>query len=189
MKRTKYLLLACFIGASPWAAAQLSYTNVGAGYVLDGEYDLIGVDLDGFMFSGSVAVTPNVYILGDVQFLESDPGNVDFDRIDLGVGYHMPVGSNVDFDGSFSFSDIEVGSLDGDGFQLQGGLRGMPTSQFEWSAYLIYEDLDLDNIGGDSDVGFSVGGRYFFSSHASVGGNLRDVSDVETLTVSVRFDF
>lgn len=189
MNKMKYLLVTCLAGISPWAAAELSYTNVGVGYVLDGEFDLVNVDLDGFAISGSVAVADSFYVLGEYQSLETDPGNADLDRINVGVGFHTPVGSYVDFDGSFSYSDIDVVNVDGNGFQLQAGLRGMPTGEFEWGAYLIYEDLDLDNLGGDSDTGYSFGGRYFFANNASVGANLRDVSDVQTLTIGLRFDF
>ncbi|MCW8195130.1 hypothetical protein F6455_10065 [Proteobacteria bacterium 005FR1] len=185
MKKTKHLLLASMIVAAPMASAELSYTYVTAGYVIDGEVDGTSFDLDGLTLGGSFAVREDVYIFGNYQALETDPGNIDVDRIDLGAGFHTPIAENIDFDVSLAYSDIEIGSADGDGFQLKGGLRGMPSSVFEWNAYLVYEDIDFD----DSDTGYELAGRYFFAENISAGLTLRNVSDLETMAVNVRFDF
>ncbi|MGQ9427197.1 hypothetical protein ACXYTJ_15970 [Gilvimarinus sp. F26214L] len=189
MKKAQHFLFLGLLGVAPLAAADLSYTYLGAGYVIDGEVDGINVDLDGFSFAGSFAVGENFYILGNAQMLETDPGDADVDRIDLGAGFHTPIAPGMDFDGSLAYSDVEIGRFDGDGFQLRGGVRGKPNEFFEWGAHLVYEDLDFDDLGSDSDVGYDLNARYFFSGTLSAGLNLRDVSDIETMTINVRFDF
>jgi hypothetical protein len=189
MKKAKYLLLTSLIGVAPLASAELSYDFVRVGYVFDGEVDRTNVDLDGFSFGGSLTVTEDVYAFGNYQALETDPGDADVDRIDLGAGFHTPIAENIDFDISLAYSDIEIANFDGDGFQLKGGLRGMPSSVFEWSAYLVHEDFDFDNFNSDSDTGFELEGRYFFQDGISAGITLRDVSELETLAINVRFDF
>lgn len=184
MKKAKHLLLASVLTVTPaFAFADLSYNYLSAGYVFDGEFDAAGVDLDGFAFGGSFAVINNVYLFGNYQMLETDPGDVDFDRFDLGAGFHTPVADNIDLDISLAYTDIEIGSFDDDGYQLKAGVRGLPSNVFEWSAYLVHEDIN------ESDTGFELGARYFFVDDMSAGLALRDVSDVETLAINFRVDF
>ncbi len=189
MKARKYLLLGGLLLVAPWASADLSYTNATLGYVVDGDIDGSSVDVDGLQLSGKFAFNENFFVLGNFERLETDPGNTDLDRFDIGAGYHTPLNDIVDIVGSIAYTDVEVGSFDGDGFTITGGLRAMPSSVVEVSADLVYEDIDIDGVSDDSDTGFQVEGRYFFSNTLSGGLKYRDVRDLETLAINVRFDF
>ncbi len=189
MNVTKFFVLGGLLLAAPLASADLSYSNATIGYVFDGDIDGTSVDVDGFVFSGRYAVNENIFLLGNYQQLETDPGNLDIDRFDIGVGYHSPVTEQIDVVGTFSYSDVEVANIDGDGFEFTAGLRGMPNSMLEFGAYLVYEDIDSDNAGSDSDTGFALEGRYLLGNNISAGLNYRDVSDLQTFSINARFDF
>lgn len=184
MNKIKIALLTGLISVSPFAAADLSYTNFGVGYV-DGDW--FNADSDGFQLRGSFALNSDLFLLGSYDALDVDAGigSFDLDILAFGVGYRNTLSSDMDFVATASILDVDIGIGSTDGIRLTGGVRGMANSEIEYTANLVYEDID----DVDDDIGFEIGGRYYFTRENSFGVTLRDVNNLETLRLDVRFDF
>lgn len=169
------------VAMSHWASADVSYTNFGVGYI-DGDY--FDVDVDGFELRGNFALNSDFHLLAGLQSLDADVGG-DVDVLNFGAGWHTAFSPNMDFVATASILDVDIGNFNTDGIRLTGGFRGMPSSEFEFLANLVFEDID----DVDDDTGYEIGGRYFVKQDTSVGVTLRDVSDLETFRIDIRFDF
>ena len=182
MKKMKIAMLTTLLAASPWAFADLNYTNFGVGYV-DGDYN--NADVDGFEIRGSFALNNNFHLLASYDALDVDPGGVDLDILAFGGGWHTDIAVNLDFVATAAILDVDVGNFSTDGIRATGGVRGLLSKEVEFSADLVYEDID--DI--DDDIGYEIGGRYFVNRDMSLGVTLRDVNDIDTLRLDIRFDY
>ena len=180
MKKINLALLASLVLVSPWAAADLSYTNFSVGYI-DG--DIRSADIDGFDLRGSISINSDIFLLANYSALDSN--GVDIDLLRFGAGYRTALTEDIDFVTTFSILDFDNGNNSSDGYQLTGGIRGKANREIEYSAELVKEDID----DFDDDIGIEVGARYFFTRENSVGVSLRDVNNIDTFRISVRFDF
>jgi len=180
MKKMKIIALAGLLSVAPWAAADLSYTNFSVGYV-DG--DFFDVDVDGFDLRGNFALNSSFHLLAGYSALDADGGDIDI--LGFGGGWHTGLSETLDFVATASILDVDFDNFSSDGVRLTGGIRAQPSSEFEFYADFVYEDID----DFDDDTGYDIGGRYFFNTDTSAGIALRDVNDLETLRLDIRFDF
>ena len=170
----------------------LSYTYAGIGYETG---DIADIDFSGFGIYGSKALNESFFITGSYLSIESDDQFTDgfvTDEIEatgfnLGIGFHTPINSTVDFVSTLSYADAEVefadDSEDGNGYILAAGVRALPSDVLELSAFIDYADVD-----GGSETGYSLGARYFTTPDILLGLGYGSSDDFDALTFDVRFD-
>ena len=170
----------------------LSYTYTGIGYETG---DIADIDFSGFGIYGSKALNESFFITGSYLSIESDDQFTDgfvTDEIEatgfnLGIGFHTPINSTVDFVSTLSYADAEVefadDSEDGNGYILAAGVRALPSDVLELSAFIDYADVD-----GGSETGYSLGARYFTTPDISLGLGYGSSDDFDAITFDVRFD-
>jgi hypothetical protein len=171
--------------------SQMSYSAFDVSYLVDVEIDGGGggnADGDGFEFGGSYSLNDKFYLLGSWQEQSLDFG-IDGRQLELGGGFHTPLGNTVDFVATLSYIDaeIEVGnfSADDDGLALGGGVRARLSDSFELGANLKL--IDFDESG--SDTGYTVGGRWFFVDNMAITASADFFDDVDVLRVGFRAEF
>ena len=150
----KKLLPALLLLAAPaaFAADDISYTFAEVDYLLV-EPDIDGFDVegdDGLGLSGSLHVTDHFYLFGNYQTGEVDSGifdDIDVDLFDLGLGWRMGLGPNLDVLAEAAWARAEVGQFDDNGAELKVGLRFAATDSIELGAKLGYADFG-DNLDG-----------------------------------------
>jgi opacity protein-like surface antigen len=187
MKRfVSYLLL---MGMSVGAYAEgLNYTYGEVGYGIV-EIDDADVDGDGFNIAGSFALTDEFHIFGGYSTASLDFG-IDFNQLELGIGYNTPISNSVDVVATLAYVNVEVeaagfGSEDDNGFGIGVGLRGMVSPQVELHGGIEY--IDLSDSG--SDTGFGAGIRYNFTEQFAVGLRGDWTDDVSQITLAGRLYF
>jgi len=170
----------------------LSYTYAGIGYETG---DIADIDFSGFGIYGSKALNESFFITGSYLSIESDDQFTDgfvTDEIEatgfnLGIGFHTPINSTVDFVSTLSYADAEVefadDSEDGNGYILAAGVRALPSDVLELSAFIDYADVD-----GGSETGYSLGARYFTTPDILLGLGYGSSDDFDAITFDVRFD-
>ena len=195
MNKIRIAILMSLLTASHWAAAELSYSNAGIGYI-DG--DFFRVDTDGFEVRGSYSLNPNFFLLASYDKLGVNRppplSDIDLDILAFGGGFHIGLAElagltgfaeTMDLVATASILDVDLDGLGTDGIRLTGGVRAMANDFIEYSGNLVFEDID--DI--DDDIGYEVSGRYVFAPGSSVGVTHRDVNGLETIRVDFRLDF
>lgn len=174
--------------ASVDSGSQMSYSAFDASYLVDVEIDGTNIDGDGFEFGGSYSLNDKFYLLGSWQEQSFDQG-IDGRQLELGGGFHTPLGNTVDFVATLSYLDAEIesnfGSADDDGLALGGGVRARLSDSFELGANLKL--IDFDQSG--SDTGYTVGGRWFFADSMAITASADFFDDVDVLRVGFRAEF
>jgi hypothetical protein len=174
-------------------AADISYNFIEVGYheidIDGGFFGGVDIDGDGYGIAGSFELDENWFIGAGYAKSEFDFG-VDYDEIMLGVGYRVPVSSNVDFYGMFSYLSAEAsaggfGSADEDGYAATIGVRGMIGERFELNGSLAYVDL---GGGGDGNA-FGAGALYNFTDAVAVGFSVDVDEDVTAYGIGIRVYF
>jgi len=176
----------------------LSYTYTGIGYETG---DIADIDFSGFGIYGSKALNESFFITGSYLSIESDDQFTDgfvTDEIEatgfnLGIGFHTPINSTVDFVSTLSYADAEVefadDSEDGNGYILAAGVRALPSDVLELSDFIDYADVDVDvDVDGGRETGYSLGARYFTTPDISLGLGYGSSDDFDAITFDVRFD-
>jgi|TARA_B110000208_G_C11591831_1_gene366582 hypothetical protein len=170
----------------------LSYTYAGIGYETG---DIADIDFSGFGIYGSKALNESFFITGSYLSIESDDqftdglvtDDIEATGFNIGVGFHTPINSTVDFVSTLSYSDAEVEfadiSEDGNGYVLAAGVRALPSDVLELSAFIDYADVD-----DGSETGYSLGARYFATPDVSLGLGYGSSDDFDAITFDVRFD-
>jgi hypothetical protein len=187
MRKQIALGAALFLGAtgSALAADEMSYNLMEFGY---GYTDIKNSSVNGDTFSlgGSFALGESLFGVGSVS--TTDAGGFTAKTLSLGLGFHAPVSSNVDFVGdlSFALADPEGGSSD-TGFGVGVGLRGRASDKLELNGGVRYVDFGH----GADGVGFTVGSRYYFTEAFAAGIDLSmdDSGDAKTFGIGFRYDF
>lgn len=201
-KRFIVLSAIAALGLAGQALAEgMSYSYVEGDYLssrLKGYGDHISGD--GFRVEGSAGFA--AHWLGFVnigQTKYSDSGtSLKFTPTQIGVGFHAGISDSVDFVGKASYDRVKVGitglgSATESGWGLSAGLRGMVGEKVELSTDLSYRDVgDIKSI-----VGFSIGGRYYFTPAFAVGLDLssdkydKDFIDAkeQIAAVTLRYNF
>jgi Outer membrane protein beta-barrel domain len=170
--------------------AQMSYSAFDVSYLFDVEIDssVANVDGDGFEIGGSYELNDKFFLLGSWQEQSLDFG-IDGRALELGGGFHTPLGKTVDFVATLSYMDAEVdaggSSADDDGLAVGAGVRARVAESFEIDGSLKL--VDFDDSG--SDTGFSFGGRWYFADNMAVTAGADFFDNADTLRVGFRAEF
>lgn len=167
-----------------------SYTYLEGAYV-NTDIDGFNEELDGFALRGSFEITEQWFMFAGYSNQSADYRGVDLDyeQMNLGVGFAWPISSTADVYGKVGYVQAEADAngfdIDDDGYLLGIGLRGRVAEQFELEGALNYVDL---SDSGD-DTSFGVGARWFFTPQFALGleGDFGD--DVTTYGVAFRWNF
>lgn len=156
----KQLALALALAALPLTAlaAEPNYTYVEAGWArLNVDADGIGdVDFDGFQVRGSVEAGKDFHFFGSYGSTTNDDAgiDVDVDELQLGVGYHYPLGNgSTDLIAEVGYlrQEIDAGDfVDGkaDGYRASVGFRSAFNDRFEGYVKGSYSGGDFDGFSG-----------------------------------------
>lgn len=172
--------------------AALSYTFAGIGYETG---DIADIDFSGFGIYGSKALNESLFLTASYLSIESDDqftdgfvtDDIEATGFNLGIGFHTPINSTVDFVSTLSYSDVEVDfgdeSEDGNGYVLAAGVRALPSDVLELSAFIDYADIE-----DGSETGYSLAARYFTTPDISLGLGYGSADDFDAVTLDIRFD-
>ena len=172
-----------FVACTPAMAADFSYHYIDAGLVLgdaagsnDGKGPGVAISVD------MPQLYQNATVFGGARYLDFDGGHLL--NAEGGLGYHMPLGNVVDFNGGVA---LELNKYSGGGsdlgFGINAGVRARPfTPQWELDGGLKYVD-----IGHYSDTSVVLGTRYTFQPGISAGIELAS-GDIDYWTLSVRWE-
>lgn len=219
----------CLIPVAGFAAEandELSYGYVELDYInldIDQEDENLNIfknDFDnggGYGVSASFPITESLFIFGDYSDTESDftfsdnagvfiPSDTDIKRLNIGVGFALPMNDTSDLVLSGAYSDIDyddfnigatgndIDELDdalddlnddpSDGFFVDAKIRSQFATAWEGSLGLRYTDIE------DAD-GFSVIGNVMYEFSPNFGLNLTlDAGDeLVTWGAGVRYTF
>ena len=171
------------------AAAEFSYTGVEAGFV-DVEFNagLVDLDGDGYRIGGAFELNDQFFVHGAWDDQSYDFG-IDGHLLQVGGGYHHPLGSDLDFVVTASLIQAEVEAagigIDDDGIGIGGGIRARVAESFQVEAMLDWVDFDK----GGSDTGIALRGRYYFNDQYAIGLETDFDDDFDTLTLAFRAEF
>lgn len=148
------------------------------------------VDGDGFQVRGSLAVSPNFFVLAELQDFGFDD-RVDTTRWIVGGGGHWPINNTLDIIARAGIVrlDVEVGRFDDDdtGVFLGGRLHANVAPRVEVEGGVEYVGAEVFGLGDDV---YLVGeGRYHFNEQFSAGALLNFGGDIRQLGVYGRFNF
>lgn len=163
------------------------YTYVDASLVnTEIEVGPADVDGDGIAINGSFGLTDNVNLVYGYSDQDYD-FNIDGSTMNVGVGFHTDINSDIDFVADVQYIDVSVdtpvGSADEDGLGISGGIRAHVGDSLELDAGLQYVDLD------DSDTVLKVGGRYYFNDSFALSAGISDADAGMSWSVGVRAEF
>lgn len=173
-------VIALGMGATAYAAEEVSHTFVEAGYgITDLQVPEESVGADGFVIGGSLELPRNFVVsarYGDRSY-DSDVG-FDESTISAGVAYAWALSDSVDVLTGVSYErmKLEAGgdSVSESGFALQLGARALLTERFELGTTVKYTDMEVEDIS-ISGFSLSAGGRYYFTPNFA--GGIDYVSD------------
>ena len=216
----KRFVLAAMLAAAPFAASAagngLSYTYVEGGYNqsrIDHDDEFFGdFDADGGYLRGSFGISESIYLFGgyasgedndtvtiDLGLAEPYEAKADDEltTTEFGVGFHSPMGENVDFIGElayfrmeedFKFRDNEGNTIN-DKWHVNGGrasvgIRGGNEHVEGWAkiGYLDASDFSGNFVGG-------VGGQYKFNQTWGLVGEVEVFDELSRYMVGVRASF
>jgi hypothetical protein len=163
------------------------YTYVDAALLnTELEVGATDVDGDGIGISGSFGLTDNVNIVYGYSDQSYD-FNIDSSTMNVGVGFHTDINSDIDFVADVQYIDVSVdtpvGDADEDGLGISGGIRAQLGDSLELDAGLQYVDLD------DSDTVLKVAGRYYFNDSFALSAGISDADAGMSWSVGVRAEF
>lgn len=158
-------------------------------------YDLADIetdDGDGFGFSGSFEVTPDIFVQGAYRFWDMDSG-LDADAWEVSVGYRRGLDSRTDVYGTFGLGSVQFGlrigpfllGTDVDYWALRGGVR-----------YWLQEKVEVGGTAGivaydpgDTEFELGVNGQYYFTPRLSGFASYTVNDAVSVLSAGARFYF
>ncbi len=196
MKRFALLALPCAVLGAPAFAAEpatsgvrdngFSYNYFQAGYQsrdFDGAGDAEADALDAQL---SYALDEHLFIRGEAQLIDYDPGDADGWMIAGGLGFHTPISRGLDLVLSGDLVHVDTDFGDDTGYRVRGGVRHATAEQLELSGGAYLQDVD-----GIADSEFGIYGDAMFKVNQDVGVGaglqLGDDSDVFELFVRVNF--
>ena len=195
MKRFALLALPCAVLGAPAFAEPatsgvrdngFSYNYFQLGYEtrdFDGPGD---VETDGFDAQISHALDEHLFIRGEAQMFDVDPGDNDGWLLAGGLGFHTPLVERLDLVLSGDIVHVDTDAGDDTGFRLRGGVRHETTDQLELGGGAFYQDVD-----DFADSEFGIFGNAIFNINKDVGVGaelaLGDDSDVFDLFVRINY--
>lgn len=199
-------------------AQELRYSYLEGDYIsqdvdgIDEGGDLIDDidDGDGFGVRSSLSLSSHFFVFADYSQTNSDvtfdsgtgliPQDTDVDRLNAGIGYHMPLVGETDLVFRGAYTDVDFGDFDlggssdpdiedlnddtSDGWFADAGVRSQLFDRFEGSVGVRYTDIE------DTDQ-FSLVGEGLFELTQNLGLNIGfDAGDeLTTYYAGVRFSF
>lgn len=199
-------------------AQELRYSYIEGDYV---SLDIDGVDEggnviddindgDGWGVRSSLALSEHFFVFADYSQTQSDvtfnsgtgllPQDTDIDRLNAGVGYHMPLVGETDLVFRGAYTDVDLGNFNlggssdpdiqdlnddtSDGWFADAGVRSQLFDRFEGSVGVRYTDIQ-------STDQFSLVGEGLFELTESLGFNIGfDAGDeLTTYYAGVRLSF
>jgi len=195
VKKAFFLLaLAGMLSPAAVSANSISYNYVDGGLAFYPSFN--GQDFFGIDATGSVAVTPDVFVFGGLKHLTDD---LDLTAIHLGGAYRVEVAPDVDVYGGLTLEYQKVEAtfrfLDGDGLRrvtasfsdtalgLRGGIRARINEEVEIGGQvrLVTGDLDYFGISGYA--------QYFLSPNLGLVGEVDSYDGELGLIGRVRYNF
>ncbi|MCG6118648.1 MAG: Ax21 family protein [Aquimonas sp.] len=185
MKRS--LISLALLAALPFAASasELSYNYVEGGYSRISP----GFSTDGWRIGGSVAINPSFHVFGGFQSLESS--FVDFDAVNLGLGYNHALGLGTDLVSRVSYNRYESSasglglSLDENSWVGEVGVRSQLASRFEGYVFAGYERP----TSGSGDFYGRIGAQFNFTPRFGLVADVKATEDVREYFIGPRFSF
>ena len=171
-------------------AEGLSYSYADLAYV---STDIDGIDdeLDGVGLRGSIELAEQLFVYAGYsnQSTSIFGTDVDFEQLNLGVGYAWPINTGTDVYGKIGYVQAEADArgfdVDDDGYEMVVGLRGRLVEQLELEGSLNY--VDLSDSGDDTSLG--LGARWYFTEQFAGGVEGLFGDDADTYGIYVRWDF
>jgi hypothetical protein len=178
-------LLALGSAGSALAAEGFSYSNIEVSYA-SLNLKNTSQDADGFGLAASYGIGENFSVFADYDDLDVDGAGGSLKHLDLGVGFHWALGSNLDLTSGLSYESLDAGP-NASGLGVAVGLRGRVGESLELTGGAKYYDL---NKGWSSQTTFTVGARWYFTPAFAVGADYSDQDDLgSSLRFAVRYDF
>lgn len=171
-------------------AEGLSYSYLDLAYI-NTDIDEFDEELDGFALRGSIELSDQVFLYAGYSSQSTDifGTDVDYDRLNLGLGYAWPVNTSTDIYGKVGYVQAEADAggfdIDDDGYELAVGMRGRVVEQLELEGSLNY--VDLSDSGDDTSLG--LGARWYFTEQFAGGVEGQFGDDANTYGISLRWDF
>lgn len=193
------LLAATALSASHVFAASPTWDLVELDYVV---LDLDDTNLEptGFGLSAVKLVSDNVFLTGsyvvtdDSLSINSVPADIDldisldYDTLDLGVGYKHSITENTDWYANVSYVRVEAktrfSSAEENGYGVATGIRSMMTDNVELAAELSYADIDVDD-----ETSFGIQGTYYVTENVGINLGFSTSSDAKAYDLGVRYAF
>jgi predicted porin len=128
--------------------------------------------------------------LNDDFYLSADHasvsvGNDDSKVTNIGIGFKSDVSNSSTFYSQIDWTKLtENDGYDEDGYRLSIGIRSMFTKQLELNAGYEYMD-----ISADTENYYVVGAAYNFNDDFSVYSDYKYASEIDQLSLGVRFNF
>ena len=187
MRKQVALGFALTMGIAGSAVAEgFSYSNIEASYT---SLNLKGttLDADGFGLAGSFGLGENFSIFADYEDLDVDGAEGgSLKHLDLGVGFHWSLGTNLDLTSGLSYESLDAGP-NATGLGVAVGLRGRVGESLELTGGAKYYDL---NKGWDSQTVLTIGARWYFTPAFAVGADFSDQDDLgKSWRLALRYDF
>lgn len=160
-----------------------SFDNVEVGYT---NFDLDGLDMDGFELKGSKELSDNFYVKG--EYLMVSDSDIDVNHTKIGVGYMNHFSANSTFFSEIDYArtdiDTDFDDSDDDGYGINLGVRSMLSKEFEVKAAVEYLD-----VGNDDTTSFVVGGVYNFTKNIAAYADYSYESDLSIYAAGLRYNF
>ena len=195
-KQQCVLAVAILVASTSAMSKEISYDYVQGTYISSTDSSIPGFDInaDGFGFSGSFSVSPNVALtagFGATSFDRIQGIDIDATSIDFGITAHTSVGPKTDILGNFSILLVDVEASDGfitisdddTGNVISVGLRHMASDAVELEVGFSRADIFDDT---SNTIGF--GARFYANDKVSLGAGYSTGDDVDSLILNVRID-
>ena len=158
------LLAAATMAISPVMAAAPAWDLVEVEYVKIDVDNLNGFDPDGVAINGTKLIDDNFFVTGAYMTTSDDYQgvDVDYDNMEIGLGYRHSISDKTDWFSVISYVDVELegegrfggrASVDDSSMGLSTGLRSMLTEQFE-----LLGDVSYVDINDESETTFTLKG-------------------------------
>ncbi len=195
----KLILALAAFGLSSVAMAGPAWTYVDLGYVIgDSDEEEFGDgDTSGYLLRGSIGLGGLFHV--QASYSDTEIQDIEFDGYGISVGVHPALSDSTDLfvDIGYDTQSFDGSDIDMDTTFVATGLRSMITDNFELNARVSINAIDIDTLEDQTDVGFGVGGQYFFNDNIGVGidWSRRDVvvtddyGQIDFVNLYVRWSF
>ena len=196
MKRIALLALpAALLGTSAIAAEPatsgvrdngLSYDYFQFGYE-SRDYDgRFSPELDGLDAQLAHALDEHLFLRGEAQIFEVDPGDGDGWLIAGGLGFHTPLQKSLDLVLSGDLVHVDYDFGDDTGYRLRGGVRHATAPQLELAGGAFLQDIG-DFV--DSEFGLYGSALFHINEDIDVGAELQLGDDSDVIGLFGRINF